>query len=38
MTLGFYEQLITKLISTKLDILTKKVFFIKETEIKKAEN
>jgi hypothetical protein len=38
MTQGLYEQLITKLISSKLDTINKQSFFIKETEIEKTPN
>lgn len=34
---GLYEQLITKLVSSKLASINKENFFIKETEIEKAE-
>lgn len=37
MTQGLYEQLITKLISSKLDTIDKESFFIKQTEIEKTE-
>ena len=34
---GLYEQLITKLISSKLETINKDQFFIKETIIEKSE-
>ena len=34
---GIYEQLITKLVSTKLEELDKDKFYIKKTEIDKGE-
>ncbi|PRZ26064.1 DUF3427 domain-containing protein [Flavobacterium granuli] len=37
MTNGLYEQLITKLVSSKLDSINKDNFFIKENQIEKAE-
>lgn len=37
MTQGLYEQLITKLISSKLNTISKESFFIKETQIEKTE-